>query len=240
MDAARARAGQLTAQVTGMSEHLIEQLTRLLDELRTLADPDVAETHIAAVTADAAEQVAAAAARATRAEQAQHAAAAHADEANAAATEATTLNETLTHEVAALTETLTHLRSDHAALHDEHTALTRDHDTQQARLAATEHDLHAAIEARDTAHTQAQQHQHDRDRANAAAEQLRTDLATAHDHAAQLRADLATATAERDAARAETDRERSHADQRVHDLHTTYSHQLDALNTALGRPGVAG
>src|SRR5665811_1601140 len=71
VDAARQRASELRGQVAGMVEHLGQQLNALVDELRTVADPDAAEAQIESVTTDAAEQVAAAAARASRAEQGQ-------------------------------------------------------------------------------------------------------------------------------------------------------------------------
>ena len=46
-----------------MVEHLGQQLRGLLEELRTVADPEAAELQIEAVTSQAAEQVATAAAR---------------------------------------------------------------------------------------------------------------------------------------------------------------------------------
>src|SRR5680860_1047951 len=88
VDAARQRAGELRGQVAGMVEHLGQQLTALVEELRTVADPDAAEAQIESVTTDAAEQVAAAAARASRAEQGQRRAEAERAEADAAAVEA--------------------------------------------------------------------------------------------------------------------------------------------------------
>jgi colicin import membrane protein len=63
VDAARQRASELHGQVAGMMEHLGQQLQRLVEELRTVADPEAAELQI--------EAVAIAAARASRAEQAQ-------------------------------------------------------------------------------------------------------------------------------------------------------------------------
>ena len=78
-----------------MVEHLGVQLNALVDELRTVADPDAAEAQIESVTVEAAEQVAAAAARASRAEQAQRRAETEQAEADAAATEASDLAEHL-------------------------------------------------------------------------------------------------------------------------------------------------
>lgn len=93
VDAARQRAGELRGQVAGMVEHLGQQLTALVEELRTVADPDAAEAQIESVTTEAAERVAAATARASRAEQAQRKAELERSEADAAATEASDLVE---------------------------------------------------------------------------------------------------------------------------------------------------
>ena len=68
VDAARQRAGAFHGQVIGTVEHLSVQLAAVVDELRTMADPDAAEAQIESVTTEAAEQVAAASARASRAE----------------------------------------------------------------------------------------------------------------------------------------------------------------------------
>lgn len=95
VDAARQRASELHGQVAGMVEHLGQQLQGLLDELRTVADPEAAEQQIEAVTSQAAEQVATAAARASRAEQAQRRAEAQRAEADAAAEEAAAQSEQL-------------------------------------------------------------------------------------------------------------------------------------------------
>ena len=95
VDAARQRASQIHGQVAGMVEQLDQRLKGLLEELRTVADPEAAELQIEAVTSQAAEQVATAAARASRAEQAQRCAEAERAEADAAAEEASALSEQL-------------------------------------------------------------------------------------------------------------------------------------------------
>lgn len=95
VDAARQRASELRGQVAGMVEHLGLQLQGLLEELRTVADPEAAELQIEAVTSQAAEQVATAEARASRAQQAQRRAETERAEADAAAEEASALNEQL-------------------------------------------------------------------------------------------------------------------------------------------------
>jgi colicin import membrane protein len=71
VDAARARASDIRAQVSGMIEHLEGQLRVLVEELATVGDLDAAEAQAESVASDAAEKVASAVARATRAEQAQ-------------------------------------------------------------------------------------------------------------------------------------------------------------------------
>ena len=95
VDAARQRASEIRGQVAGMGEHLVQQLHALVDELRTLSDPDAAEAQIEAVTTEAAERVTAASARAARAEQAQRKAEAERAEADEAAVEASGLAEQL-------------------------------------------------------------------------------------------------------------------------------------------------
>jgi len=85
VDAARQRASVITGQVTGMIEHLGQQMTVLLEELRTVGDPEAVEVQLEAVSSEAAEQVASANARASRAEQAQRRAEAEREEADAAA-----------------------------------------------------------------------------------------------------------------------------------------------------------
>jgi len=95
VDAARQRAGELHGQVAGMVEHLSQQLQGLLEELRTVADPEAAELQIEAAASQAAEQVATAEARASRAEQAQRRAEAERAEADAVAEEASALSEQL-------------------------------------------------------------------------------------------------------------------------------------------------
>lgn len=95
IDAARQRASELHGQVAGMVEHLGQQLHGLLEELRTVADPEAAELQIETVTSEAAEHVATAAARASRAEQAKQRAEAERAEADSAAEEASALSEQL-------------------------------------------------------------------------------------------------------------------------------------------------
>lgn len=90
VDAARRRAGEITGQLTGMAELLADQLAVVLEQLRTLTDPDAAAAQIEAVTTETAEQVAAANARASRAEAATRQAELDRAEADDAADEATT------------------------------------------------------------------------------------------------------------------------------------------------------
>lgn len=52
---ARQRASEITGQVTGMIELLGQQLTVLVEELRTVRDPEAAEAQIESVTSEATE-----------------------------------------------------------------------------------------------------------------------------------------------------------------------------------------
>lgn len=65
---ASARAGMLRDDFVKTAEQLTEQLSRGLDELRTLTDPDAAAAQVETVSAEAAEQVAAAEVARNRAE----------------------------------------------------------------------------------------------------------------------------------------------------------------------------
>jgi hypothetical protein len=51
---------------------------------------------------------------------------------------------------------------------------------------------------------------------------------------------VAALTAERDAARADADRERDHGNQRVDDLRTLYERQLDTFRTEIAEARAAG
>ena len=55
VDLARQRASEITGQVTGMIELLGQQLTVLVEELRTVRDPEAAEAQIESVTSEATE-----------------------------------------------------------------------------------------------------------------------------------------------------------------------------------------
>lgn len=247
VDAARQRASVITAQVTGMADHLVNQLHELLSELRTVADPDAAEAQLEAAASDAAEQIAAANGRAVRAEQALRQAVADAAEADAAATEATTRAQELAAE-------LSQTRADLELARQARTELQADLEALTADLAQTRADLRLAQQQTthaDNARAQAEQraeaaHQHAQfeaaraeaaDAANMQArdqlDQLRRQLEDSQERLTQLRETLAATTAERDAARADTDRERAHADQRVNDLQQTYIRQLADLRSTV-------
>ena len=89
VEAARQKASELVAQLTGMAELFLDQLPRAIEEIRTAGALDAAEAQIESVTTEAEERIAAAAARASRAEQAQRRAEAEREEADAAALEST-------------------------------------------------------------------------------------------------------------------------------------------------------
>lgn len=267
VDAARQRAGQIAAQVSGMTEHLVVQLGSLLEQLRTVGDPDAAQAQMESVASEAAEQVAAANARATRAELSLRKAMADTDEADAAAAEATHRADDLEAMLAQVNAELAGARSDHEHLLAAHTQLGESLDRERARTAALTRDL-------DLAHGELTQARADRDaalgektaheRARIEAEQrtaaataraeaeavratkadeattqvrqqldhLRAGIDAAREQAGELRATIATLTAQRDAARADAARESTHGEQRVQDLHATYSRQIADLRAA--------
>ena len=272
VDAARQRAGELRGQVAGMVEHLGQQLTALVEELRTVGDPDAAEAQIESVTTEAAERVAAATARVSRAEQAQRQAEAERVEADAAAMEASELAE---QQQATFTATQQELGDRERAL-DQMTA-----DLTAARSAAETQNAQALVELTQlreqlaTARTRLGEIEHARDDATARAEtataaraeaeersrgavaraadeaaraqradtdlakirdkldQARTAQDTIREEASSLREHLATAIIERDAARTDAERERTHGEQRVSDLRTTQDQQLAQLRKEL-------
>ncbi len=109
---ARARAAEYTEQVTGQVLTLTATLNTVLEELRTLGDPDAAAVQIEAVTAEAEQRVAVAAARAARAEQDRGTAEQQRAEADEAAEEATAMVETLTAQLAAAGQAHTALQAE--------------------------------------------------------------------------------------------------------------------------------
>src|SRR6478752_7299781 len=155
---ARARAGEYAERVAAQVETLSVTLATVVDELRTLGDPDAAAVQIDAVTAEAEQRVAEATARAARAEQDRRSAEQQRADADAAAEEATAMVDTLTGQLAAagqaraaLQVELDQVRQAHAVDLERLTAqLTQaraDADEQRARAAAQ------AAEARTVAAT---------------------------------------------------------------------------------------
>lgn len=209
VDAARQRAGELSGQVTGMLEHLGQQLTVLVEELRTVADPGAAEAQIESVTVEAAAQVAAATARTSRAEHAQRQAEAERVEADAAACEASDLAE---QQQAALAATQ-HELGDRAQALDQVTA------ELVAVRAAAEAQNEQALAQLATIRTRLRDAEHDRADATARAETASTAWAEAEERArgAVARADDNAARAQRaEADLANVRDERGHA-RIVHD-----------------------
>ncbi|MDT0276045.1 coiled-coil domain-containing protein [Blastococcus goldschmidtiae] len=151
IDAARQRASELHGQVAGMIEHLDQQLQGLLEELRTVADPEAAELQIEAVTSEAAEQVATAASRATRAEQAQRRADAEREEADAAAEDASAMSEQLRTGLEEARQQLTDVESERDRLNVELADALAAIDAERKQSAAKSADLAeklTAVEAR--------------------------------------------------------------------------------------------
>lgn len=272
VDTARQRASEITGQVTGMIEHLGQQLAALVEELRTVGDPEAAEAQIESVASEAAEQVAAANARASRAEQAQRRAEAEKDEADAAAEEATRQNEELTDALAGVNADLASEREGSGQLASELTqaraAAAADREQAQAEAEQLRADLEAVrahlgqveqerdvaakrAEAQERARAEAEQRagaaesrakaeEERADRGDAATELVRgqlesarTDLERTREVVGELRGTLAKLTAEREAAKADVERERAHGEQRVQDLHNTYGRQVDQLRDEL-------
>ncbi|WP_454778714.1 hypothetical protein [Georgenia muralis] len=195
VDAARQRASEITGQVTGMVEHLTQQLTMLVEQLRTVGDPEAVEAQLEAVNSEAAEQVAAARARATRAEQAQRRAEAEKDEADAAAAEATQQVEDLTEALGATTGELDQAREAGERLADELAQVRAAAERAQAQAEAEAGQLRADLEALTAQLARAEQ---DRDAA--------VERATAEERAridAEQRAAAAESRADAEAGRAE-------------------------------------
>lgn len=272
VDAARQRASEIRGQVAGMVEHLGAQLNALVEELRTVADPDAAEAQIESVTTEAAEQVASASARATRAEQAQRKAEAERVEADAAAVEASELAE---QQQAVLTETAEQLAVQTLALEQVTLELAETRSAGEARDLAAQAELvelreqlagaqvrlteteqarvdasaraEAAVMARAEADERARgavvRAEEEAGRAKRAEadlvvareqlDQLRTERESLREEVSALRGTVATVGVERDAARADADRERVHGDQRVADLRTSQDQQYEQLRAEL-------
>lgn len=233
VDAARQRASVITGQVSGMIEHLGQQMAVLLEELRTVGDPEAVEAQLEAVTSEAAEQVVAANARASRAEQAQRRAEAEREEADAAAAEATA-------ETTRLGEELESLRTAHVELEDARSALVAEleelrgeqqrtadalaqtgAELEEARAAvervlAERDEVRVQLEAAEAARSEAESRA---GAAGAEADRLRSTVA-------DLTGQVSVLTVEVESARSEVERERAHGDQRVADLRTTYDQQL--------------
>lgn len=237
VDAARQRASLITGQVTGMIEHLGQQLSVLVDELRTVGDPEAVEAQLEAVSSEAAEQVAGAHARATRAEQAQRRAEAEKAEADAAASEATASLEQLTAtldqvrlDLAETTQARDQLSDDLAALRAAMTAeqeAAREVEAQlRGNLEAAQSELRDAVEQRDAALARADESQRALIAAESRAETATAEAENLRSTVGELHGVVAGLTAERDAARGEAQRERVHADQRVADLQVAFESQL--------------
>lgn len=219
VDSARQRASEITGQVTGMIEHLGQQLSVLLEELRTVGDPEAAEAQIESVSTEAAEQVAAANARATRAEQTQRRAEAQKDEADAAAEEATRASEQSAQELSGVREELhaAQAREERLAAElaevraaaavelgeaqAENSGLQAELESVRVQLERTERDRDTAltrVEAEENARNEAEQ------RATGAVQRAELEAARADREetaAAEVRAQLESLRAEYDAVR---------------------------------------
>ncbi|TQN43755.1 hypothetical protein FHU33_3219 [Blastococcus colisei] len=239
IDAARQRASELHGQIAGMIEHLTQQLKVLLEELRTVADPEAAQLQIEAVTSEAAEQVATAVARASRAEQAQQYAEAERAEADAAAEDASALSEQLRTGLEEARQRLTQAETERDRLNAELIIV-------EARLVEAHGDRDAAVRRAETAIiAQSEAEARSRNaveradaesaraaRAEDAVESVRRGLAQAdqqvaelRDEVSDLRGKLAAMTAQRDAAVHDAEREKTHGYQRVDDLRARHEEE---------------
>ena len=119
-------------------------------------------------------------------------------------------------------------------------------DTEQARADATaraEAAVMARAEAEERARGAVARADGEADRAKRAeadlvgareqVDQLRTERETLREEVSSLRGTVSTVSVERDAARADADRERVHGDQRVADLRTSQDQQYEQLRTEL-------
>ena len=237
VDAARQRASMITGQVTGMIEHLGQQLGVLVEELRTVGDPEAVEAQLEAVSSEAAEQVATANARATRAEQTQRRAEAEKAEADEAAMEATAAVDQLTAtldqvrlDLAETTQARDQLLDDLAALRAAMAAEQEEAREVQAQLRSdletAQAELRHTVEQRDAALGRADDIQRGLVAAESRADTATVEAEGLRSTVGELHGVVAGLTAERDAARAEAQRERVHADQRVADLQVTFESQL--------------
>lgn len=253
-DAARQRASEIRAQVAGIAEHLGQQMIALVEELRTVADPEAAEAQIETVTSEAAEQVASASARASRAERAQRQAEVERAEADAAAEESTelaarqeaemlTLRQDLTERGEAFDQVKRDLDAERTAaeirdaelvdaraqIGDLETGLgeaERNRETAIAQDRAARTALAAAEERARGAVAQAETEAGRATRAEKATAEARTQVSTLSEHLAVANAAIAASVAD-------VARERAVGDQRVTDLRDSYESQVSALRADL-------
>lgn len=234
VDAARQRASVITGQVTGMIEHLGQQMAVLVQELRTVGDPEAVEAQLEAVSSEAAEQVAAANARASRAEQAQRRTEAEKEEADAAAVEASTEVERLGSEVEDLRAAHAELEEARAVLVGELEELRAEQQRTVEALAQSAAELeaaHAATERaaseRDELRVRLEAAEAARSEAEAQAQAAAAEVERLRSTITALNSQVSVLTVEVESARSEVERERTYGDQRVVDLRLTYDQQLD-------------
>ena len=103
------------------------------------------------------------------------------------------------------------------------------YDTVSAARAEADERARGAVSRADTETARAERAEAELLRIREQLEQARTDRDGLRDQISSLRADLATITVERDAARTDIDREKTHGEQRVTDLRTTHELQLAPL-----------
>ena len=208
---ARARAGEFTEQVGHQVSQLSATLIAVLEELRTLGDPDAAAAQIEAVTTEAEQRTAEATARAARAEQDRREAVQARAEADGAAEEAVADLERLTAELGTAREERRQVEA----------ALTHELEVQTGTIAAltTERDQLAGQLQEQTARA---------DRGEAAA-------ADQADRADALMVDLAAARASLEQAHLDA----ALAAQQVQDLDTARAAAVSELEAERSRSAAA-
>jgi len=144
---ARARAAEYAEQVTAQVLTLATTLNTVLEELRTLGDPDAAAVQIEAVTAEAEQRVAVAMARAARAEQDRGTAEQQRAEADAAAEEATAVVESLSGQLAAAGQAQSALQAEVDQIRQAHAAEIERVTAQLARARADADEQRARADA---------------------------------------------------------------------------------------------
>ena len=206
---AKARAETIAAQVGSQVRELTTALGQVVDELRTLGDPDAAAAQIETVTAEADQRIAESVARSARAEQDRRVAEQQREEADAAAEEAL-------QQLDITARQLADLQTAHRAMADELAQARAAHAEEVEAFRAQTERLAAELARTAT----------DLDRARTAAQE-------AQDGAADLRTRHATLAVELTAAVQRFEDERAHTEARLADQRSNYDARIAELREEL-------